>query len=249
MAKATGYMPHTGPIVTRAEAKVAGLKRYFTGRPCRNGHLCERYTSNNQCLVCNLAHTERYEQANREQVDSYRKGWRVANRDKIIARTMAWRDANRERWDEAAREWQKANREHIAAKRAEWYRANIERKRVTNKAWREENREKTKAVKQVWLAANTLRTRVYTENRRARKSANGGTHTPEQIQEMHAKQRYRCAGCNVSIRKHYEVDHIIALTRGGTNDISNIQLLCMPCNRTKHNKSPEQWAKEQGRLL
>jgi 5-methylcytosine-specific restriction endonuclease McrA len=249
MPKAAGYLPYTGPIVTRADAKAAGAKRYFTGKPCRNGHLCERYASNEQCVVCNLAHAERYEQANHEYVANYRKAWREANKDKLSAKTMAWREANRERWDEAARAWQKANKEQVAAKRAAWHRANAEHRRIKAKVWREENLERTKAVKKVWLAANKLRTRVYTENRRVRKLTNGGSHTPEQIEELYAKQQHHCAGCGASIRKRYEVDHIIPVTRGGTNDISNIQLLCMPCNRTKHNKLPEQWAREQGRLL
>jgi 5-methylcytosine-specific restriction endonuclease McrA len=249
MTKATAYVPHDGPIVTRAEAKAAGLKRYFPGKPCRNGHLCERYASNQQCIVCSLAHAERYEQANREHVDNYRKEWREANKDKLHAKTMAWRAANRERWDEAAREWQRANKEHVAAKRSEWYQANVDRRRLTNKVWRQENLEQTKIVKKVWLSANKLRTRVYTENRRVRKLANGGSHTPEQIEELYTKQHERCVGCNKSIRKHYEIDHIIPITRGGSNDISNIQLLCLPCNRGKHNKMPEKWAREQGRLL
>ena len=48
--------------------------------------------------------------------------------------------------------------------------------------WRQENAEKIKAVKKLWLSLNKLRTRVYTENRRVRKQANGGSHTPEQIE-------------------------------------------------------------------
>jgi hypothetical protein len=26
--------------------------RYFTGKPCRHGHVAERYASNNVCVVC-----------------------------------------------------------------------------------------------------------------------------------------------------------------------------------------------------
>jgi hypothetical protein len=279
MAKAAGYLPHTGPIVTRAEAKAAGERLFFTGKKCRRGHLAQRYVAQNLCVECARAAAQRqrdddpmgaaaqlqaWRNANREKVNAWTRAWvrpdpearkayekayRVANKAELSAKTMAWRAANRERWDEAARAWQKANREHISAKQAEWAHANADQRRLTNKVWREENIERTKATKKIWLAANKLRTRVYTENRRARKLANGGSHTPEQIEELHAKQRYRCAGCKTSIRDSYEIDHITPVTRGGSNSISNIQLLCMRCNRTKHNKLPEQWAKEQGRLL
>ena len=40
-------------IITRKGAKEARLKRYYTGKPCKNGHLCERYTGNGACVKCN----------------------------------------------------------------------------------------------------------------------------------------------------------------------------------------------------
>lgn len=39
-------------IVTRKEAKAAGLKRYFNGLLCKHGHLDERVTSSGVCLTC-----------------------------------------------------------------------------------------------------------------------------------------------------------------------------------------------------
>jgi hypothetical protein len=44
-----------GKIITRAEAKARGLKRYFTGKPCKHGHVDERLTVNTSCVVCNRA--------------------------------------------------------------------------------------------------------------------------------------------------------------------------------------------------
>jgi 5-methylcytosine-specific restriction endonuclease McrA len=42
----------TRPIITRAEAKRLGLKRYFPGSTCKQGHVAERLTSNGSCLEC-----------------------------------------------------------------------------------------------------------------------------------------------------------------------------------------------------
>tara|TARA_R110000782_G_C14715834_1_gene403672 strand:- start:6 stop:872 length:867 start_codon:yes stop_codon:yes gene_type:complete len=40
-------------IITRKEAREKGLSRYFTGKPCKHGHVAERYVSHNRpCVVC-----------------------------------------------------------------------------------------------------------------------------------------------------------------------------------------------------
>ena len=39
-------------LISRAKAKAAGLKRYFTGEPCSYGHVCERNTKSAVCMGC-----------------------------------------------------------------------------------------------------------------------------------------------------------------------------------------------------
>lgn len=41
---------------SRADAKVRGQSQYFTGIPCKNGHLTYRYTSSGSCSGCIRAH-------------------------------------------------------------------------------------------------------------------------------------------------------------------------------------------------
>jgi hypothetical protein len=38
-------------IISKKEAKDLGLNRYFTGKPCKHGHLSERYMCNG-CVSC-----------------------------------------------------------------------------------------------------------------------------------------------------------------------------------------------------
>lgn len=38
--------------ITRTEARAAGLKRYFTGKPCKRGHVAERYLKGGMCIEC-----------------------------------------------------------------------------------------------------------------------------------------------------------------------------------------------------
>lgn len=39
-------------IVSAKDAKAAGLKRFMTGRACRNGHVAERYVTSGACVEC-----------------------------------------------------------------------------------------------------------------------------------------------------------------------------------------------------
>lgn len=40
------------PSMTRKGAKAAGLRTYYTGKPCARGHLSERFTRSGNCAKC-----------------------------------------------------------------------------------------------------------------------------------------------------------------------------------------------------
>lgn len=42
----------TPELVTRDVAFKSGKKRFFTGQPCGEGHIAERYVSNGGCIEC-----------------------------------------------------------------------------------------------------------------------------------------------------------------------------------------------------
>ncbi len=39
-------------IITRAQAIGLGLKRFYTAKPCKQGHIAERYVTTGGCLSC-----------------------------------------------------------------------------------------------------------------------------------------------------------------------------------------------------
>lgn len=63
---------------------------------------------------------------------------------------------------------------------------------------------------------------------------------PENKQQLYGKQAGYCNGCETHFEsQHLEVDHIIATSVGGTDHISNLQLLCGHCNRVKGDRGQE----------
>lgn len=83
--------------------------------------------------------------------------------------------------------------------------------------------------------------RACTAKRRALKLAAGESYTKEDVARLYGKQEGLCAYCPKPLLRDYEVDHVVPLSRGGSNGIENIALACMPCNRSKGSKSLEEW--------
>ena len=53
--------------------------------------------------------------------------------------------------------------------------------------------------------------------------------------EVFKRDGYRCRECGASKDEtSLEIDHIVPVAKGGTNDIDNLQTLCRECNRMKH---------------
>ena len=59
----------------------------------------------------------------------------------------------------------------------------------------------------------------------------------------------RCAYCGSTKAEHYELDHIVPRSRGGTDRVSNLVVSCRDCNVEKGNQSAEEFlARRPARL-
>lgn len=82
------------------------------------------------------------------------------------------------------------------------------------------------------------RKRFIQSRRRARKINNGGTHTTGEWELLKKQYNYTCPCCGLSEPEiKLTEDHIIPLSKGGSDLIENIQPLCLHCNLVKHTKT------------
>lgn len=164
-----------------------------------------------------------------------KRRYNSAHQEKITAYNMKYRAENREELRQYSARY---NAEHHAERLA------------YGKLRREEHREELNARHRAYRRTHRGRMmhRVHQSTRRARKLENLGTYTAEDLQWQHKNQRGRCYYCKIKLGKKYHADHVIPLSRGGSNDISNIVVTCVTCNLRKSNKLPHEWG-EGGRLL
>ena len=85
--------------------------------------------------------------------------------------------------------------------------------------------------------------RTKTRRYRARKEGITGNHTGQDILKMYKDQAGRCNNpyCRVEMLGAYSVDHVIPVSRGGSNNPDNLQLMCTPCNSSKGALTMDEW--------
>lgn len=90
-------MAHAKLIVSRQAAIANGLVRYFTGKPCRRGHVAERQLTNGSCVECRNEDRRRFYQDNQEKGKEWAKQWAMRNCDWVSARSKKWKTDNRDK--------------------------------------------------------------------------------------------------------------------------------------------------------
>lgn len=100
----------------RREAKALGLDKYCTGKPCKWGHLSERYVKQAHCVECASIQSNVWRLANPEKYTLSTRKWLENNRSLHNTRVKRWQEANPEKVKIAAKAWVKANPEKVKAK-------------------------------------------------------------------------------------------------------------------------------------
>ena len=216
---------------SKLEAKILGEKSYFTGKPCKNGHLSRRRVSTSHCIECAV---------------QYKSMYYLKNRKELIRQTIEWQNNNPEKFKKKIRMYMyraiRLNPEKFKIRRAEQYKKDPEKHRARSKRYWELNREKCIERSKQWKKNNPKlaahRARIQSAIRRSR-IKNGGTHTYSDIIWLFEKQHGLCFWCGVSVWNKFHVDHIIPLAKLGTNLAGNICISCPLCNQSKHATLPD----------
>lgn len=90
--------------------------------------------------------------------------------------------------------------------------------------------------------------RAKQHRRRARKQQSVGTHTAADIRTQLKRQKGRCYWCGEKVMD-YHVDHVIPLSRRGSNGPENLVIACPSCNLSKGRKLPHEWNGGGGRMF
>jgi 5-methylcytosine-specific restriction endonuclease McrA len=177
-----------------------------------DGHL-------NHCKSCIKARARNYRLSHREQYAQYEKV-RATLPHRVEARRK-YQEEHKEQISEYKKRWSEENYERVVAYKRAYYEQYREQVIARSKEWTEDNLEKVKRFK-----ANNRR------KRRAAKNAGGRHFTVEEFDALCSTYGYACLSCGATDRV-LEADHVVPLTKGGSDDISNIQPLCGECNRRK----------------
>jgi 5-methylcytosine-specific restriction endonuclease McrA len=222
-------------ILKRADAVRLGLKQYFTGKACPHGHLANRYVNGKGCVVC---------------AQASRLRWAIDNPEKAGEQKKRQYQAHKEVFKEKAADRRRVKAEEISASKRESYARNRAAVLASVRNYAEKNRPLLRAKNKLWRTSNRDLVAEIDRNKRARRRGAPGSHTAADIQDISRMQRGRCAYCKCKLsRVNQHVDHIIALVRGGSNDRSNLQLLCRTCNLSKHARDPIEFVQTRGLLI
>lgn len=140
-------------------------------------------------------------------------------------------------------------KEQHAEKAKRMWAKHREKRSAENKAAYAKNIEYHKARAKAWMQANPERVRQRNLLRWHLKRSLAGNFSKLDLDRIRSEQRDKCAFCKTKLSGRGSLDHIVPISKGGTNEPRNLQWLCKPCNSSKQAHDQIDWARSKGLLL
>jgi hypothetical protein len=141
---------------TRKEAKEQGSTRYFTGKPCKRGHVAPRWTRNSDCEECNKQRASGWHYENREVANTRRNERYYLNRDEHLAKCKEYAEQHKEWRQEYNRTYRSLHQERLREYSRAYQKQNLWRFRAAKARYRASKNQATP----FWVNQEELR-KVY----------------------------------------------------------------------------------------
>ena len=111
-------------------------------------------------------------------------------------------------------------------------------------SWQKKNKEKVREAIKRWIKKNPYKLREYSSKKRLKRKNHFFLQGISVGMQIKIFQRDGvCIYCGKNIEN---IDHIIPINKGGTNEYNNLVSACKFCNSSKHDKDVFEWCKEKG---
>ena len=141
-----------------------------------------------------------------------------------------------------SREWAKENPEKRRLINKKSALLHAEEEKAKKREMSPEKRAKKNKATAAWRKANMEKVLMWNRLRRHRDRAAGKVPHRFEIGMLMCEQDARCTYCQALLSGDFHIDHKTPVSRGGTNELDNLQLLCKTCNLKKSAKTHEEYS-------
>lgn len=194
-----------------------------------------------QCRECKSEYGKRYRAENKERIAAYIKQWVASNKDRRREISNRWYRNHKEQAQQISADYRRRNKQKEAERHSKYKIQNRLKVASADREYRRRNKERRNEYNKQYYRDNPGVARAMWDRRRAKKMKAVGTYTAEDVQEMMETQAGHCAYCGITLHGEFHVDHIMPLSRGGSNSPDNLCISCQSCNCSKHDKTPDEW--------